>query len=76
MSVYCTGTCLSLLSGLLFPQNIEGNAKDVLNPSTVNQLVRLDEGYFIFRTLRNSPVYLGKRKKDLFAMIRQLGLPT
>jgi hypothetical protein len=51
-------------------------AKDVLNPSTVNQLVRLDEGYFIFRTLRNSPVYLEKRKKDLFAMIRQLGLPT
>ena len=27
-------------------------AKDVLNPSTVNQLVRLDEGYFIFRTLK------------------------
>ena len=51
-------------------------AKDVLNPSTVNQLVRLDEGYFIFRTLRNSPVYLEKRKKDLFAMIRQFGLPT
>ncbi|VDH97073.1 Hypothetical predicted protein [Mytilus galloprovincialis] len=28
------------------------------------------------RSLRNSPVYLEKRKKDLFAMIRQLGLPT
>jgi len=51
-------------------------AKDILNPSTVKQLVNLDEGYFIFRTLRNSPVYLEKRKKDLFAMIRQLGLPT
>ena len=50
-------------------------AKDILNPSTVNQLVRLDEGYYIFRTLRNSPVYLEKKKKDLFAMIRQLGLP-
>ena len=51
-------------------------AKDILDPSTVNELVRLDEGYFIFRTLRNSPVYLEKRKKDIFAMIRQLGLPT
>ena len=51
-------------------------AKDILDPSTVNDLVRLDEGYFIFRTLRNSPVYLEKRKKDVFAMIRQLGLPT
>jgi hypothetical protein len=51
-------------------------AKDVLNPSTVNEMVKLDEGYFILRTLRNSPAYLEKRKKDVFAMIRQLGLPT
>lgn len=50
--------------------------KDILSPSTVKELVRLDEGYYIFRTLRNSPVYLEKRKKDLFAMIRQLNLPT
>ena len=42
----------------------------------MNDLVKLDEGYFIFRTLRNSHVYLEKRKKYLFAMIRQLGLPT
>lgn len=38
-------------------------------------MVKLDEGYFILRTLRNSPAYLEKRKKDVFAMIRQLGLP-
>jgi hypothetical protein len=46
-------------------------AKDILNPSTVNELVKLDEGYFIFRSLQNSPAYLEKRKKDVFAMIRQ-----
>jgi hypothetical protein len=51
-------------------------AKDVLNPSTVDEIVKQDEGYFILRTLRNSPAYLEKRKKDVFAMIRQLGLPT
>ena len=50
--------------------------RDFLNPSTVNDIVKLDEGYYIFRSLRNSPVYLEKRKKDVFAMIRQLGLPT
>jgi hypothetical protein len=50
--------------------------RHILCQQLVNQLVRLDEGYFIFRTLRNSPVYLEKRKKDVFAMIRQLGLPT
>ena len=49
---------------------------DVLNEENVKKLVRLDEGYRIFRTLRNSPPYLESRKKDLFAMIRQLGLPT
>jgi hypothetical protein len=47
----------------------------ILDPSTVNQLVRLDEGYFIFHTLRNSPVYLEKRKKYVFAMTT-LGLHT
>ncbi|KAL5006836.1 hypothetical protein ScPMuIL_015642 [Solemya velum] len=51
-------------------------ASDILNPSTVDSMVRLDEGYFIFRSLRNSPAYLEKRKKDLLALIMQLGLPT
>ncbi|XP_033741835.1 uncharacterized protein LOC117328415 [Pecten maximus] len=51
-------------------------AADALNTSQMNKLVNLDEGFYIFRTLRNSPPYLEKRKKDVFAMIRQLGLPT
>lgn len=55
--------------------NKKWTAKDILNPGTVNDLVRLDEGYYIFRSIRNSPVYLEKRKKDVFSMIRQLGLP-
>lgn len=39
-------------------------------------IVKLDDGYKIFKTLRNSPPYLEKRQKDLMAMIRQLGCPT
>ena len=42
----------------------------------LDKLVNLDEGYYIFRQLRNSPAYLQSRKKDIFAMIRQLSLPT
>ena len=42
----------------------------------LDKLVQLDEGYYIFRQLRNSPAYLEARKKDIFAMIRQLSLPT
>ncbi|XP_033764354.1 uncharacterized protein LOC117345389 [Pecten maximus] len=49
---------------------------EALNPTHIDKLVNLDEGFYIFRTLRNSPPYLEKRKKDVFAMIRQLGLPT
>ena len=51
-------------------------AGQLLDESVVSNLVNLDEGYYILRTLRNSPAYLSKRKKDVFAMIRQLGLPT
>ena len=49
---------------------------DVLDDTTRESIVKLDEGYHIFRTLRSSPPYLEKRKKDLMAMIRQLGCPT
>ena len=51
-------------------------AKDALNTDLLDNLVRLDEGYYIFRSLRNSPPYFESKKRELFAMIRQLGLPT
>ena len=50
--------------------------KDVKDQAYVEQMVKLDDGYRIFRTLRGSPPYWESAKKDLFAMIRQLGLPT
>ncbi|KAJ8048033.1 hypothetical protein HOLleu_00192 [Holothuria leucospilota] len=34
------------------------------------------EGFRVFRTVRGSPPYWEKTKKELFAMIRQLGIPT
>ena len=51
-------------------------AKDLLQPNALERMVHLDEGFYIFKSIRNSPAYLEKRKKDVFAMIRQLGLPT
>lgn len=51
-------------------------ANEIKNLEHVNSIVRHDEGFFVFRQLRNSPAYLETRKKDVFAMIRQLGLPT
>ena len=43
---------------------------------TLERLVRLDEGYKFLRALRGSPPYFEKAKKDIFAMIRQLGPAT
>ena len=51
-------------------------AAEARDQTTLDKIVKLDEGYYIFRQLRNSPAYLSSRKKDIFAMIRQLGLPT
>ena len=50
--------------------------KDILNDTERQLLVNLDEGFYIFRTLRNSPAYFDRKKKDAFAMIRQLGFPA
>ena len=50
-------------------------AAEARSSEYVDKLVNLDEGYYIFRQLRNSPAYLQSRKKDIFAIIRQLSLP-
>ena len=40
------------------------------------QIVKSDTGYRHFESLRGSPAYWKRTMNDLFAMIRQLGLPT
>ena len=40
------------------------------------RLICHDEGYMFLNALRGSPPYLEKAKRDLFAMIRQLGSST
>jgi len=51
-------------------------AGELKSQETIDNLVRLDEGFRVLRNLRGSPPYFEKCKKDLFAMIRQLGKPT
>ena len=46
------------------------------NPGNLERLICHDEGYKFLRALRGSPPYFEKAKKDLFAMIRQLGPAT
>lgn len=51
-------------------------AAQVLDSHTADSIVRLNEGFQVLRNLRGSPPYWEKAKKDIFAMLRQLGLPT
>ena len=39
----------------------------------IENIVRHDKGFRFLRALRGSPPYFEKAKKDIFAMIRQLG---
>ena len=48
----------------------------LLDKQQCNNIVKLDEGYYIFRTIKNSPAYFETKKKDVMAMVRQLGIPT
>ncbi len=51
-------------------------AGDLKSESCVDKLINLDEGFRVLRNLRGSPPYFERCKKDLFAMICQLGKPT
>ena len=51
-------------------------ARDVLDDDERAKIVRLNEGYYIFKDIRNSPAYLAKKKKEAFAMICQLKIPA
>ncbi|XP_072047335.1 uncharacterized protein [Amphiura filiformis] len=42
----------------------------------VKELIKRDEGYRFLTQLRGTPAYWERAKKDMFAMIRQLGIPT
>ena len=42
-------------------------------PGALEKLIHHDEGFKFLRALRGSPPYFEKAKKDIFAMIRQLG---
>ena len=48
----------------------------LLEKEQQNNIVKLDEGYYIFCTIKNSPAYFETKKKDVMAMVHQLGIPT
>ena len=51
-------------------------AKTLLDKESRDNIVKLDDGYQIFKNIRSSPPYFENKKKNLMAMICQLGIPT
>ena len=48
----------------------------VLDDQERAKFVCLDDGYFIFRDIWNSPAYLAKKRREAFTMIQQLRFPS
>ncbi len=51
-------------------------AKDVMEKPNLDNILKSDIGYMDLSKLRTSPDYLSQLRKNVFAMIRQLGPPT
>ena len=51
-------------------------ASEVLNDDDRINIATIDNGFFFYKNLRNSPQFLHQKKRELFATIRQLGIPT
>lgn len=51
-------------------------AGELKSENCFNKLVHLEEGLRVLKNLRGSPAYFQRCKKDLFAMIHQIGNPT
>ena len=51
-------------------------AGEILTPGFVENITLQNDGYRILRNIRGSPPYWEQAKRDVFAMIRQLGIPT
>lgn len=42
----------------------------------ISDMIRVDDGFRMLKNIRSSPAYWEDKKKNLLAMIRQLGVPT
>ena len=51
-------------------------AQTLLDKEQRQNIVNYDDGYRIFKNIHSSPPYFEHKKKELMAMIRQLGIPT
>lgn len=51
-------------------------ASTLTNKESLQEILKFDEGYKCLRPVRGTPPFWQSVQKDLFAMLRQLGIPT
>ncbi|KAI7790400.1 hypothetical protein IRJ41_003612 [Triplophysa rosa] len=54
----------------------EVRSEVLTDPNSLTKILNYDEGYKFLRPVRGTPPYWQTSQKDLFALIRQLGIPT
>ena len=52
------------------------NASMITKPDSLKQILKSDIGYRFLQPVRGTPPYWERTMKDLYAMIRQIGIPT
>ncbi|XP_048256969.1 uncharacterized protein LOC125382713 [Haliotis rufescens] len=51
-------------------------SENLTDSDSLREILKCDEGYKFLKPIRGTPPYWQSAQKDLFAMIRQLGIPT
>ncbi|XP_067660106.1 uncharacterized protein, partial [Haliotis asinina] len=67
---------ISIRKGTASKSNRKIVASDLANKESLSQILKHDEGYKFLKPIRGTPPFWQSVQKDLFAMIRQLGIPT
>ena len=52
------------------------SAEQVLDQKKLHDIFKQDDGFMFLKQVRSSPYYWQSKKKELFSVIRQLGIPT
>ncbi|XP_071152909.1 uncharacterized protein [Mytilus edulis] len=67
---------ISLRKGSVFSDGQKVTSKMLCNKESLNGLFRKDEAIKFMKPVRGTPPYWQSIQKDIFCMIRQLGIPT
>lgn len=57
-------------------KNTKITPETLTNKDSLQKILHADQGYKFLKPIKGNPVFWQSVQKDLFAMVRQLGIPT